>query len=256
MQDDSLINNQLIYFIAFTIRSGSNYLSSLLENNGFGKPREYFQNIDGKFKPVLCQRLGLLPDTDSYDYFTNLLSKQSVNGIFGAKFAPRQYRFMLSKYQELSELQASLLFNIATFKKWIWLKRNDKIAQAISSFRANNSGQWRSNQKVIGNIFPEYNFQKIRKEIDRFTTQDSWWENFWRDNNITPYTIVYEEFIQKPAWFISDISKYICLGTNIKPLEEEDIVLKSPLKIQRDKYSEYLREKFVKDLEAICESIH
>ncbi|MGK7895727.1 MAG: Stf0 family sulfotransferase [Xenococcus sp. (in: cyanobacteria)] len=237
----------LVYFIAMEVRSGSNLMCQYLSNNGFGNAGEYFQNINSEqLSPIICKNLDLDPEkVEPYVFFERLLKKHSSNGIFGSKFTIYQYIFMLSKYEELSQQQKQSLFKISNVK-WIWLRRRDKLSQAISLFRAINSDQWVSFEEPKERKIPEYDRSQIDENLAMLLRSDFLWELFFNTHSLRPYSVFYEDFIKSPASIISEITKHICAETDKKPIAKpEDVILSSKYEVQRDEHSKKFRDMFV-----------
>jgi LPS sulfotransferase NodH len=123
--------------------------------------------------------------------------------------------------------------------RWIQVSRSDKVAQAISFWRAKNTGRW----QVYANEAepePEYDFLGIRDALHEIELDDRLWDDFFTRAGITPVRVAYEALEADPAGGLAGL-----LGTLGLPADAP--VLGVPLRRQRDTHSEALRERFLGD---------
>jgi LPS sulfotransferase NodH len=138
------------YTIAFTLRSGSNLLCDYLTANGFGRPNEYFQH---SLEPATPR--------DFSTALQRLLTEHSVNGIFGAKVTWDQKNWFVDAIRRHFGSDDGVDF-LSPRHRWIFLRRRDKVEQAVSVFRAKESGAWTSAQQPgTGAASTEYDFFRI-----------------------------------------------------------------------------------------------
>ena len=90
--------------------------------------------------------------------------------------------------------------------KWIYLRRKDKIAQAISHYRLSKTKilhiweKTSQEEKNRANADIEIPPNKLERLMLYHFFVDTAWENFFRNNQIKPYTLFYEDFIEKSQW--------------------------------------------------------
>lgn len=125
------------YVIFALPRTGSEYLCARLRRIGAGAPIEYFHQFSLK---MLAARLGCLDAAGRLDierYFAGLEAKRTTpNGIFGIKLIARQLSAAAGK--DLG--RASQL--LGRFDRVLYLRRQDRLSQAISYVRALATSQW------------------------------------------------------------------------------------------------------------------
>lgn len=166
-----------------------------------------------------------------------------VNGRFSTfveATQPGPYKFLRSVYADAV---------------WIWLRRGDKIAQAISLFLAEKSGVFHSvstadkgagivpGKAVLADkaeiaIPPvEYDFEAIRKQLDFATRGDLLWSEFFRISRIKPILWDYESH---------SLEKVIALAKDmgLEPIVTRERNLQ---KLPSERSAE-MRAKFVADL--------
>jgi LPS sulfotransferase NodH len=176
--------------IAMLPRTGSTALCSLLEATGvLGIPREYL-NPRGPLRPW-ARRLSA---SDLGEYLEALRRQQSTaNGVFALK----------TLYEDLEPLldraPVAELLGTATF---VYLIREDRVAQAISNYIAESSGVW--HRDPTGELFrsrgggdpdPPYDEAKILAEHNALVRQQADWERFFTERQVEPLRISYERFV-------------------------------------------------------------
>jgi trehalose 2-sulfotransferase len=96
---------------------------------------------------------------------------------------------------------------------YIHLTRADKVAQAASLVRAQQSGLWHAApdgteiERLSAPQNPHYDFDKIHKEVRDLEAQDAGWNDWLGRQEITPMRVQYEGFAADPAKTLIDICK-------------------------------------------------
>lgn len=188
------------YIICTNPRSGSTLLTNVLSQTGVaGMPAEYF-NPWLRDEIVVGQKLGVKFDHEYMEAVVRLST--SKNGIFGTKLHAFQTPFFLLKVgQHIGEpvrsLRTALDIEFPNVR-YIYLKRNDKNAQAVSYYRAIMTGEW---YRLPGGSPPAFDehvefdqlgIEKCRRLLEE---SDSYWDAFFDYHAISPLTLVYEEII-------------------------------------------------------------
>ncbi|MEX2199920.1 MAG: Stf0 family sulfotransferase [Dongiaceae bacterium] len=126
---------RLSYLILAEMRSGSTLLADMLYRRGAGMPFEYFND---NYRHDLTARLfssGAVPSTEEYLERVRDL-RTTANGYFGVKC-------LLPQLRQFGEDFPPQRF-IERFDRIVFLTQRNKLAQAISAMRAQQSGQWTS----------------------------------------------------------------------------------------------------------------
>jgi len=229
------------YTIAFTPRSGSNALCELLALNGIGHPSEFFQYpYDNNF---IFDKYRRLPTAEA---IALLIREHSQNRIFGCKM----------NHDHLAHFEEAINYPSGTSKtiqdylpshKWIWLRRRDKLSQAISLFRAQSTNVWAKHFDNLEEEEVEYDFFAIMANYMMLCVNDLAWHTYFANNNISPLVLFYEELFRDIRANIDVLLEYLELSNKIaKPFKTE-----IKLQIQRDSTSEEFRGKFLRDLVAV-----
>lgn len=200
-----------IYIICATQRSGSTLLCHLLSlTNKMGNPNEF----------LLQQRECELRrnNAEKYSSYVQRLLKQfaSDNGVTGIKIMNTNFQMILSNLRkEVNDNSISdidLINKVFYNPKFIFITRKDKLGQAISLSKAEQTGVMEKYQNLNGKqvnkkfvITPFY----IKSALTRVKKRESFWLDFFQDNNITPYTIVYEDIIKNCHYAMKDCLKFL-----------------------------------------------
>jgi LPS sulfotransferase NodH len=225
------------YTIAFTMRSGSNEICNLLGINRLGIPGEFFQ------KPLSSDPAEFVKS------FRQIVSQNQVGGVFGSKMShdhramlDEQLRGMVAGYRGIDSLLPA--------HRWIWLKREDKVLQAISWCRAEASNQWAvmRSDKVESPVF-SYDFFHVLSRVMMIYVGELAWEVYFREHKITPFVICYEEFFRDVDRQLPHLVDYLGGLPPGRTFLDKEL----SYKIQRNKQSYAMRERFISDLSRIGE---
>ncbi len=218
------------YAIITGSRSGSTHLCDLINStNRLGRPDEYF-NSD--MRPYY--EAHVFPQTkqsyiDKITWFT-----KKDNFVVGVKL--NHINHIYSAYEE------GYLDKVGY---WIWLRRSDKILQAISRYRAWTTGAW--DWTLNKSEFPatlEYSSDKIKNALASIIEEEKWMELFLRDKKVME--IYYESDIVNTAdQTIHAMLEFMDVPTNDLP------PLVSAQKVMRDEINLAWKERFENETKEI-----
>jgi trehalose 2-sulfotransferase len=196
------------YLILATPRSGSTLLGQGLQASGLaGEPREFFGHkmqfwMERWRTPTLTAYAGRLRHT-----------RATSNGVFGAKLLYRQLLHLESMARQDPELAdqplPDVLNRLFPNLHCVWMAREDKVRQAISWFKARQSGVWGQDQ---GQSAPKlgrawrlgdeplepgalaFDYDGIESLLRQANAEDAAIGEFFGESGITPFRVIYEEF--------------------------------------------------------------
>jgi trehalose 2-sulfotransferase len=262
------------YLVCATQRSGSTLLCELLRATDVaGMPDEYFERLRETGQPRqprqyfedpsvqdIAERLAPTvegrPEQDGEfeAWFRYVLPRGTTsNGVFGAKMMWNYFDEFRLRASELPAV-GHLTFNQtldAVFPnlKIIFIRRRDKVAQAVSLWKAIQSQQWRTESGSDAEDFDvdvatevQYDYRAIehlRKELHRW---DANWEDWFHATGREPIRVFYDEFTVSRAATIGRVLD--ALG--IDPPAPEG---KKPMKRQADDLSSDWVARFRADSE-------
>lgn len=200
------------YVICTSPRSGSTLLCELLAKTKVaGKPASLFH------EPSIDTWLGCY-DLDAIDFATR---REMLDGIFGAAKARGKgetdvcgirlqrgsFAFFMEQLQFLYPDTASDLGRIeAAFGPtlFIYLSRQDKLDQAISYIRAEQTGLWhrRADGTDLERLEPRrrdgYDPEAIRSQAAEFVDFDKAWRSWFEGQSVAPLEVSYEALSREP----------------------------------------------------------
>jgi len=215
------------YIIASSFRSGSTLLCvKLWETGVLGAPWEYL-NFHNEM-PLMMARLK--PESPD-DYISKLLAcRTSSNGVFGVKAHFHDFSAALDRYKTVQERLAPIAY--------IYIDRRDKLAQAVSMAKAHQTESWTSlaapNKAAL--CYSKTEIARCFAEANRQTRN---WRKWFRNNDIKPTLIDYEDLLADPAKVVQGVVSLMGVE-NDRP----DPVMVPQIKKQGDDMNEDWIERF------------
>jgi LPS sulfotransferase NodH len=221
------------YCICFSARSGSTLLCTDLTRQGLGAPTEYFQ------LPVAP----IVLDQSLADYLVNLV-QGSPGSYFGLKVAWQQAYELTRRLRNEGDI--SVRFDLRTVFPnlvYVHILREDKVGQAVSSWRAVSSGTW---HWPVGSSVdpgrPEYDFQTIKLHFVQMVAEDWLWKSHFDEHSIQPLTVSYENYLRDRIGSLHVIADFLGSSQSLLPLDEN-------LQIMRDEWTDHIVTLVKRDLE-------
>ena len=205
------------FVICTSPRSGSTLLCKLLAATGIsGNPGSYFHD----------------PSLDAWeDYFglpqqpsrrkrieaviARALDKGTKDtGMFGLRLQRGSFDFFM---QSLALLHPDATTDIARIEAtfgstcFIHLTRTDKVEQAVSLVRAEQSGLWhrapdgREIERLAAPQDPTYDAARIAEAVDTFETYDADWHRWFEAQAVAPMRVTYDALARDPTGVLSEI---------------------------------------------------
>jgi LPS sulfotransferase NodH len=199
---------QTCYLVLATPRSGSTLLGQGLQASGLaGDPKEFFGHkmsswMERWSTPTLTAYVARLSQ-----------ARATPNGVFGAKLLYRQLVHLQNLARREPELEnlplPEILHRLFPDLHLVWVTREDKVRQAISWFKARQTGVWgqglgQSAPKLgrawrLGNepLQPgelAFDFDGIATLVRQAEAEDAAIGQFFATSGIEPFRVVYEEF--------------------------------------------------------------
>ncbi|MCA8901252.1 MAG: hypothetical protein KDA53_08370 [Hyphomonas sp.] len=186
-----------------TPRTGSTLLCALLAATGMaGRPESYFRKEDAA---KWTARFGLPAGGDGAAGFGAFLdgvlsAGTSPNGVFSM-------RIMWGSMEELTEAlaatgaarpgtEAEMLRQVFGPAHFVWLRRLDTLAQAISWARAEQTRVWHRLEGAAAEApaaSPAYAFDRIHDLTRTIQAHNEAWQAWFDRNGIVPLSLTYEE---------------------------------------------------------------
>ncbi|MGS2614895.1 Stf0 family sulfotransferase [Micromonospora sp. LZ34] len=194
------------YFVCATPRTGSSLLLGLLESTGVaGRPQAYFRSPD---EPLWADRWRLPRDAaggvDYAEYVRAALAEgRTDNGVFGAKLMWGTLDEVVAKlasvHPDLAGKDTALLSRAFGRTRFVFLRRDDVLAQAVSWLRAEQTGRWfvGGNGEISGAApgggAARYDAAGIRHFIETIREHNAAWAAWFASWGIEPHVVRYED---------------------------------------------------------------
>jgi LPS sulfotransferase NodH len=149
------------------------------------------------------------------EYLERVCEAGTAGGVFGAKVMRGYFGEVVDRLRAfardsaLSDLEA--LASFAPRPRFVWIRRRDAVAQAVSWSRAIQGGRWWS-----GATEPEgelrFDFDQIDHLVREIAEHDAGWEAWFAANGVEPHRVAYEELAVDPAAVAARV--LACLGVD------------------------------------------
>jgi len=200
------------YLLASVPRAGSTLFSHILWRTGcLGAPLEYL-NFDPAGPYFFAAGA---PDAQRELWRSVLRRRTSPNGVFGLKAFPTQLQALHGANPALlSEVLATMLPRGGA-RRVVYLRRRDKVAQAVSLARAAMSGVWRKEQEGREAAPPAYSDEALEAAERGIAFQEDLWERMFRDLGIAPLRMWHEDVLADPAAAAGQVADHV--GVQVDP---------------------------------------
>jgi LPS sulfotransferase NodH len=237
------------YFICGTPRTGSTLLCSLLKSSGVaGVPESYFRKQDLK---TWAAKWDVPVATNGSFLFSDYMKAavaagRTENGVCAVRVMWGTMAELTSNLDEsgvhtqdihVQDIQAQdidVLGQNFGKTRFIYLKRQDYVAQAVSLLKAEQTDIWHiindSKSEVPAQDY-EYNFERLRALRQEIADDNQAWVQWFEENNIKPCEIFYEELSEKPVDTVLEVLGYLGLAL------PSDVILKANNKRMADSHS-------------------
>ena len=178
----------------------------------------------------------------SFKAVINVLTRgtTSPDGVWGTKI-DYYHLYVIKKYLRQENLEWSDIFPDSYF---IFLTRRDKLKQAISWLKSQQDGVMGLKELETNNFKGTYFYSRLEIEhlVYELCLAESRWLDFFNKENISPFHITYEDYVQDPEKYTFQILDY--LNVSYSPTER---LFKSSvtLKIQSNEINKNWLERLV-----------
>jgi LPS sulfotransferase NodH len=225
MSESYLRVEGISYLVCATQRSGSTLLCELLKGSEVaGVPDEYFEALRTTGLPRqprqyfpdpvpadIAERLAPTepgrPEQpgDFEGWFTYVLQRgTSRNGVFGAKMMWNYFDDFRSRVKELPGLGditfSQALDIIFPQLRIVFVRRRNKVAQAVSLWKAIQTQQWRNeDESSRDDPSVEYHYPALKHLVNELHLWDARWEDWFHATGREPIRVIYEDFVDTRA---------------------------------------------------------
>ena len=170
-------------------------LGSILRSTSVaGRPGEYF----------LCKRGETWEkrwDSPSRAAYLERVFRQAMtpNGVFGCIVMWTYFQRMVRMLHEVPAYQdfdhSEVLAAVFNRPKYIWMRRRDRVQQAVSWVIAAQTEIWSQTpgDQTRTAVPLHFNFEKIDQRYNQITENEQSWENYFGQNRLEPFVLFYED---------------------------------------------------------------
>lgn len=238
------------YSIAFSMRCGSTVLAQTLGKFGVGSPTEYFR--------YPYDENSYFPNSRGLpvaDWFRELVVGRQHSGVFGSKMS-HDHRARIDEHLREQVTGYSTLSDALPNHRWIFMRRGDTIAQAVSWYVASCTDRWHvpSDERDAVSARVPYDFFSILSKVMILGANNVNWEAYFSRLGIEPCRIEYEELVDNPKAVVQRIFEFLGLERKTDEIElERDGGLKAIAHIAGSPHRE-IQDRFTDDFMRLGES--
>jgi LPS sulfotransferase NodH len=189
-EEQAFLANLEIVLVAFTNRSGSNLLCSLLNRAGLGIP-EASEPLNRTTALPLIREHAIPSFTD---YLLGYLQGWQRDGRVGIKIGP----------QQLFWLKHTGLLRVCRRVLVVDCRRRDRLDQAISHYVARASGQWHSGMAATGSPVA-YAAEEILRSLEDIGRGRELIERYLAIHQTPVLPVYYEDLLANPRTVVSEV---------------------------------------------------
>jgi LPS sulfotransferase NodH len=202
------------YLICATPRTGSSLLLGLLDSTGIaGHPEAYFRDPDEAGWAARWR----LDRSCAYAEFVRAarVAGSTPNGVFGAKLMWGTLDEVVAKLGRGGQRDLAVLERAFGRTRFLYLRRDDVVAQAVSRVRAEQTTTWYVGDAGSNGRPPAYDADQIAAFVDEIHEHNAAWEAWFDAEGITPHRVRYEDLDADNAGVTAGILAF--LGLQLPP---------------------------------------
>lgn len=206
------------YLICGTPRTGSTLLCDLLRSTAIaGRPESYFRLPD---EQSWADRWRLArPRKEAFDYDdyvrAAVVAGSSPNGVFGARVMWGTLEEIVTKlgtvYPDCAGADRELLTRAFGHTRFVYLWRDDPVAQAVSWARAEQTHFWHDGDAALPGNEPCFDFEQIHTLVQTIDEHNAAWRDWFAVFNVQPHLVRYEALATDPAGVTRGILDFLGL---------------------------------------------
>jgi trehalose 2-sulfotransferase len=215
-------------FVCGVPRGGTSLLAHLLGSTGVaGRPAEWFWRED-------VERNTRAWGVTSWDEYLDRVLEHGTtpNGVFGVKVMWGHLGELLFRLRirtrEYEAPDLAVLEAVFPRPRFVWLTREDTVAQAVSWSKAIQSGSWAADQPATGEL--EFSFEQIDRLHHEVRIYDGAWRRWFASHCVRPFHVTYEELCAERESTIGRVLAWL----RLEPLAEARIEPTPTLRKQAD----------------------
>ncbi|MGL4611414.1 MAG: Stf0 family sulfotransferase [Trueperaceae bacterium] len=207
------------YLICSIPRTGMTLLCQyLISTEVAGRPQSYFRKQN---MTAYAEGWRILHANGTYSFPHYLIAARAAasteNGTIGIRVVLGSLKKIITElgqlYPHLIGNDLALLENAFEELKFIYLYRNNVVAQAISLYRAEMTGHWHTVEGQKPKQSPPFDFDAIKSRLDMLERHHLAWQHWFQQVDVEPLTLEYEALSANPIASTKRILDF--LGLNL-----------------------------------------
>lgn len=203
------------YLICATPRTGSTLLCQYLSSTEVaGRPHSYFRKQD---MASWAKGWRILKENGSYDFAEYLIAARAAasteNGVIAIRVMWESLKEIVGElailYPNCLHRDMTLLEEAFGRLRFIYLCRNDIVAQAISLYRAEQTGYWHTVEGQKPEQHPAFDFDAIQSRVQILRQQDESWQSWFQTISVEPMIVKYEELSADPVGSVQKVLGFL-----------------------------------------------
>lgn len=210
------------YLICSTPRTGSTLLCGLLRSTGIaGTPESYFRAPDvhgyAKRWGIAVEPDGSIPYRDFFR--AAVVAGSTANGVFGARVMWGTMDDIVENLRGRDADDAAsdlaVLEQALGRTRFVHLRRDDQLAQAVSWARAEQTGHWQDRDSVIPGRAPRFDHAMIESYLDLIRQHTASWQEWFEAQGVTALSVPYEELVADVTAVTGSILQWLDLDPDV-----------------------------------------
>jgi trehalose 2-sulfotransferase len=221
------------YIVAAVPRTGSTMLCGLLARNGAGRPGEHLnpEVPAGPFSIAVARRI----PTESY--LAAVRSADTVGGIFGTKLMPHWLPTIEACCAKRNGDYADMLRLLFPDARYIFLRRRNIVAAAVSLSMAMATGQWGGPEDTTSTA-PAVPLDEVHRTLMWLRRHEAEWTDLLCRVEARAHELYYEDLLEAPAETVREVLMYV----GLRPAEVE---IESGTEVQRGQAATELENRYL-----------
>ena len=226
------------YFVCGTPRSGSWLLCGLLASTGVaGRPHEWFwrETEDVNRRAWAVTRFA--------DYVARVRDAgTTLNGVFGSKLMWGYLEDFLARLRQLGNARTTrgLVGRHFPEPHFVWVRREDVVAQAVSWSKATQTGRWHGWDPLDPATAPTYDREQIAALAREATAHDAGWRDWFAGIDVEPFVVRFEDLVADPAGTTRGVLDH--LGVAAAELRVATLTVKATDRVNEEWLARYRSE--------------
>ncbi|MCY4013021.1 MAG: Stf0 family sulfotransferase, partial [Gammaproteobacteria bacterium] len=195
------------YLVCATPRTGSTLLCGLLASTQVaGRPESYFREPDER---LWAARWDIVRSDGAFDSFefvrAALAAGRTGNGVFAARIMWGTLDHLFAMLGSVHPVTADSDFDLLTMAfghtGFVYLRRDDVLAQAVSWHRAEQTNVWHhpdDEETKKPEQEPRFDFEQIGKLVHTIDEHNAAWRAWFASAGIQPHMVRYEDLDAEP----------------------------------------------------------